>query len=100
LALAPGFVVGTPSARGGNVIPFTNFDGPLDDTQGTTVDGINNEGQVVGFNTGAIGGFANFIRNVDGSFTILNFANSSTAMANGLNSGDQVVGGSGRTRSS
>jgi uncharacterized membrane protein len=74
---------------------FTNFDGPPDHTQGTTVNGINNLGQAVGFSTGATGAFTNFIRNVDGSFTILSFTGSSTAMANGLNSSDQVVGGVG-----
>ncbi len=80
-----------PAARAGNYV-FTNFDGPGDSTNGTTVNGINNNGQAVGFSSGATGNFTNFIRNTDGSFTTLTFNGSSAAMANGLNSGDQVVG--------
>ncbi len=45
---------------------FTNFDGPPDFTQGTTVNAINNLGQAVGFNTAANASFNNFIRNVPG----------------------------------
>ena len=83
-----------PTVRAGNLV-FTNFDGPPDNTQGTTVDGINNLGQAVGFSTAANGAFNNFIRNVDGSFTLLSFADSAEAMANGLNVNGQVVGGIG-----
>jgi PEP-CTERM motif len=93
-ALAIAIVVPTAWAGG---VQFTNFDGPPDNTQGTTVNGINNLGQVVGFSTGANGAFTNFIRNVNGSFTVLNFADSAEAMANGLNSSGQVVGGLGST---
>jgi probable HAF family extracellular repeat protein len=85
-----------PLARAGG-LTFTNFDGPPDNTQGTTVNGINNLGQAVGFSTAANGAFNNFIRNVNGSFTLLNFASSAEAMANGLNSQGQVVGGIGTT---
>jgi hypothetical protein len=83
-------------ARAGG-LTFTNFDGPPDFTQGTTVNGINNLGQAVGFSTAADGAFNNFIRNTNGSFTPLNFTNSAEAMANGLNSSGQVVGGLGTT---
>jgi probable HAF family extracellular repeat protein len=83
-----------PAARAGNYV-FTNFNGPGDFTNGTTVNGINNNGQVVGFSTGASGNFTNFIRNTDGSFTTLSFNGSGAAMANGINGSDQVVGMSG-----
>jgi hypothetical protein len=84
----------SPSARAGSYA-FTNFDGPPDHTNGTTVNGINNLGQAVGFSTGAGGAFTNFIRNVDGSFATLTFNGSTAANANGINSSDQVVGMSG-----
>ena len=45
----------------------------------------------------ANGAFTNFIRNTNGSFTVLNFADSAEAQANGLNSSGQVVGGLGST---
>ncbi len=80
-----------PAARAGGYV-FTNFDGPPDNTGGTTVNGINNLGQAVGFSTGAGGAFTNFIRNTDGSFTTLSFNGSGAANANGINSSDQVVG--------
>jgi len=89
-------VIVSPNARAGSYV-FTNFDGPPDNSQGTTVNGINNLGQAVGFSTAADGAFNNFIRNVDGSFTLLNFAGSAGAMANGLNVNGQVVGGLGST---
>lgn len=83
-----------PSARAGGYV-FTNFDGPPDNTGGTTVNGINNLGQAVGFSTGAGGAFTNFIRNADRSFTTLTFSQSPLANANGINGSDQVVGMSG-----
>ncbi len=78
------------AARAGNYV-FTNFDVP-GDTNGTTVNGINNNGQAVGFSTDASNNFTNFIRNADGSFTTLTFNGSAAAMANGINSSGQVVG--------
>ena len=54
-------------------------------------------GQAVGFSTAANGAFNNFVRNVNGSFTTLSFADSAEAMANGLNVSGQVVGGIGST---
>jgi probable HAF family extracellular repeat protein len=83
-----------PSARAGSYV-FTNFDGPPDSSAGTTVDGINNLGQAVGFGVGATDTITNFIRNTDGSFTTLSFAGSGMAIANGINTSDQVVGMSG-----
>jgi probable HAF family extracellular repeat protein len=83
------------SARGDYV--FTNFDGPGNNAGGTTANGINNLGQIVGFssNTGGTT-LTNFIRNTDGSFTTLDTVNeSSAAMANGINSTGSVVGASG-----
>ena len=84
-------VLMVPSTWAGGLV-FTNFDGPPDFTQGTTVNGINNLGQVVGFSTAANGAFNNFVRNVDGSLTPVTFADSAEAMANGINSSGQIVG--------
>ncbi len=84
-------MMGPPAIRAGNLV-FTNFDGPPDFTNGTTANGINNLGQVVGFSTAAGGAFNNFVRNVDGSFTPLSFNGSAGAMANGINVNGQVVG--------
>ena len=95
-ALALAMAIATPAAWAGNYA-FTNFDGPPDFTQGTTVNGINNLGQAVGFTTAANGAFNNFVRNTDGSFTPLTFTGSAEAMANGINSSDQVVGGLGQS---
>ena len=94
-SLALAMAIGVPAARAGGY-SFTNFDGPPDFTMGTTVDGINNLGQAVGFSTAANGAFNNFIRNTDGTFTPLTFTGSAEAMANGVNSGGQVVGGLGQ----
>ena len=85
-----------PNVRAGGLL-FTNFDGPPDNTQGTTVNGINNLGQAIGFSTAANGAFNNFIRNVDGSLTSVSFVGSAEAMANGLNANGQVVGSLGST---
>ncbi len=71
---------------------FTNFDGPPDNTGGTTINGIDGNGDEVGFSTGANGNFTNFIRNPNGSFTILNIGGDPMAMANGLNNSHTVVG--------
>ena len=94
-SLVLAMAIAAPAARAGNYT-FTNFDGPPDFTQGTTVNGINNLGQAVGFTTAANGAFNNFIRNTDASFTNITFADSAEAMANGVNSNGQVVGGLGQ----
>jgi hypothetical protein len=83
----------TDPARAGYV--FTNFDLPGSIPGTTTVNGINDNGAVVGFAVGPGRNFINFIRNPDGSFTTLNIGNDTAAVANGINSGNQVVGVSG-----
>ncbi|HEV3164981.1 MAG TPA: PEP-CTERM sorting domain-containing protein [Isosphaeraceae bacterium] len=81
-----------PQARAGYI--FTTFDGPPDNGGGTTVNGINNNGALVGFSTNAaMNAFTNFIRNPDGTFTLLTLP--ATAQANGVNNGNEVVGGNG-----
>jgi hypothetical protein len=73
---------------------FTNFSlGGPDGAGGTTINGINNNGSVVGFGqdvTQAI--FTNFA-GPPGTPTLLNINGSMTAMANGINDSNQVVGG-------
>jgi probable HAF family extracellular repeat protein len=78
-------------ARAGFV--YTNFKFP-DSPGGSTVNGINNNGAVVGFGVNGAGADINYVRNPDGSFTALTTVNntSTTAMANGLNDSNQVVG--------
>lgn len=75
---------------------FTSFDGP-NSVGGTTVNGINNNGAIVGFSMDAVPPTldTNFVRNPDGSFTILNNLGSSLANANGINAANQVVGATG-----
>jgi hypothetical protein len=72
---------------------FTNFSlGGAQGAGGTTINGINNNGAVVGFgqdSTQTI--FTNFA-GLPGTPTILNIGNSTTAMANGINDNNQVVG--------
>ena len=48
---------------------FTNFEGP--NAVSTVVDGINNNGTVVGQATDCTGNTVNFVRNPDGTFTTL-----------------------------
>jgi hypothetical protein len=80
-----------PAARAGNYV-FTNFDGAGDHTNGTTANGINNSGAVVGFSTGATGNLTNWIRNPDGTFTLLRPPLGTADMANGINMAKTVVG--------
>ena len=68
---------------------FTNFEGP--NAVSTVVDGINNNGAVVGQATDAVGNTVNFVRNPDGTFTTLT-ALPTGATAFGINSSNQVVG--------
>jgi probable HAF family extracellular repeat protein len=85
-------LAGTASpARAGFV--YTNFNFP-DSPGGSTANGINNNGAVVGFGVNGAGADINYVRNPDGSFTALTTLNntSTTAMANGLNDSNQVVG--------
>jgi probable HAF family extracellular repeat protein len=75
---------------------FTNFDGPTPNSQGTTINGISNTGTLVGFTT-ANGVNSSFTANPTQSTaaTALNINNSTTAMANGINSAGTVVGSDG-----
>jgi hypothetical protein len=68
-------------ANAGTLYNFTSFDGPGNNGGGTTVNGINNNGDIVGF-----------IRNANGTFTPLAIGAAPLAMANGINSTRQVVG--------
>jgi hypothetical protein len=77
------------------VYNFTSFDGPGNHGGGTTVNGINNNGDLVGFssdNAATPTLFANFIRNADGTFTTLAIGGDPLAMANGINTSRTVVG--------
>jgi probable HAF family extracellular repeat protein len=91
-SIALAMAIAAPAARAGNYV-FTNFNGP-DSGMGTTVNGINNNGDVVGFGTDVNGNNTNFIRNPNGTFTILTTLDntSPTAMANGINDSNEVVG--------
>ena len=68
---------------------FTSFDGTGDASLGTTVDGINNNGDIVGFSMGANGNM-NWIRKANGTFTLLDLG--FTTFANGVNKSQLVVG--------
>jgi hypothetical protein len=84
------------SLKAGTLYNFVSFDGPGDNGGGTTVNGINNNGDVVGFSSDVAGTpslLTNFIRNPDGSFNILSLDGDPLAMANGINDARTVVGG-------
>lgn len=68
---------------------FTSFDGP-NSTAGTTVDGINNNDQIVGFSVDNNDTVTNWVRNTNGGFNILNVPMNS--FANGINITPTVVG--------
>ncbi len=72
---------------------FTSFDGP-NSTAGTTVDGISNSGDIVGFSIDNNDNVTNWIRNTNGTFTILNTLPSGS-LANGINASRTVVGQNG-----
>jgi probable HAF family extracellular repeat protein len=83
-------IIGTPSADG---FHFTNFDGPVPGAMGTTINGISNNGTVVGFTTNDGVNFSNFTATPPAlPATTVNVAGSTTAMANGINSGGTIVG--------
>jgi hypothetical protein len=71
---------------------FTSFEGGGNNSGGTTVNGINNN-QIVGFSTDLNANVTNWIRNTNGSFTILNLPVGS--LANGINITSTVVGQNG-----
>lgn len=82
-------VIGTV---GGNGYTFTNFDGPTPNGGGTTINGISNNGTVVGFSADSAGNLTNFTASplTSTTATLLNL--STPAMANGINSSSTVVG--------
>jgi hypothetical protein len=95
--------VGTVAFAAGLSIPasaaalynFTSFDGPGSNRGGTTVNGIDNNGDLVGFSSNNAATptlFTNFIRGADGTFTLLNLGADPLPMANGINASRTVVG--------
>jgi probable HAF family extracellular repeat protein len=92
VALATVFAVSANAAN----YNFTSFDGPGNNGGGTTVNGINNNGDVVGFSSDNAANptlLTNFIRNPDGTFNVLAIGGDPLAMANGINDSRTVVGG-------
>lgn len=79
-------------ARADATYIFTSFDGP-NSGAGTTVNGINNNNQIVGFSVDQNNVVTNWTRNTDGTFNILNLPTGS--MANGVNVNPVVVGQNG-----
>ena len=74
---------------------FTNFDGPGNNSGGTTVNAINNNGTVVGFSSDfATTLTTNFVRNPSGTFTPYNLNNDPLANANSINDANLLVGAS------
>ena len=97
----------TAPARAGNLTmlgqvsadgyQFTNFDAPNSGTNvtaGTNIDGISNNGTVVGFAIDNAGNLNNFIANplTSTTATSLNINGSTMAIANGVNSSGTIVG--------
>lgn len=75
---------------------FTSLDGPGNNGGGTTVNGINNNGYLVGFSSDNAASptlFTNFYRSPGGTSTALNLGGDPLAMANGINNSLTVVGG-------
>jgi hypothetical protein len=76
---------------------FTSFDGPGQNGGGTTVNGINNNGYIVGFSTNNAANptlFTNFVLNPLDTLSELNINNDPLAMANGINNSNTIVGAS------
>lgn len=73
---------------------FHSFDGP-NSSAGTTANGINNNGQIVGFSVDNLDNVTNWWRNTNGTFNILNIPTGS--FANGINATPTVVGQNGAT---
>jgi hypothetical protein len=89
-AVAQASAIGTATAGG---YTFTNFDFPNSGNAagaGTNANGISNNGAAVGFSTNNNGTLSNFVRNPDGTFSVLNTGQN--AMAFGINSAGDVVG--------
>lgn len=91
-------VLTAPFAQPDALYNFSSFDGPGQNGGGTTVNGINNNGYIVGFSSDNAANPAlltNFVRNPNGTFTTININNDPLAMANGLDNAQNVVGTSG-----
>src|SRR5579871_5347255 len=87
VVIAMAVVLGS-SASGGTLYNFTSFDGPGNNGGGTTVNAIDNNGDVVGFssdNAATPTLFTNFIRDPNGVFSLLSLGGDPLAMANGIN---------------
>jgi hypothetical protein len=84
-------ILSTPTAGG---YQFVNFDGPTPNTLGTTINGIANNGTVVGFTLSASETTQNFTANplVSTNANVLNINGLPNAMANAINSNGLVVG--------
>jgi hypothetical protein len=78
-----------PAQAGGYT--FINFDFP-GAAGGTTANAINNTGSIVGFGNDGAGNLTNFIRNPNGTFTLLTPPLGIADMANGINTAKLVVG--------
>jgi hypothetical protein len=76
---------------------FVTIDGPGDHAGGTTLNAINNTGDVVGFSSNADGSrLTNFVLiGHSGRLLELSIGSAATAMANGINSSRLVVGSAG-----
>ncbi len=94
LAILAGLAI-LASTLAANLAPadyvFTNFDGPGSANGGTTVNGINNNGDIVGFG-GTAPQLVNFVRTAGGAFTTLNVNGDPLANANAINNAGEVVG--------
>jgi hypothetical protein len=91
-ALAAGLSI---PATAGSIYNFTSFDGPGNNGGGTTVNGIDNKGDLVGFSSDNAAFptlFTNFIRSANGILTSLGIGGDPLAMANGINGAGTVAG--------
>ncbi len=80
-------------AWAGSTYNFNSFDGP-NSAAGTTVDGISNSGDIVGFSIDNGDNVTNWIRNTNGTFTLLDTLPMGS-LANGINVSRTVVGQNG-----
>jgi hypothetical protein len=84
------------SANAAAIYNFTSFDGPGNNGGGTTVNAIDNNGDVVGFSSDNAANptlRTNFIRNAASTLTIQRIGEDPLAMANGVNDLLAVAGG-------
>jgi len=90
------FVLGfSATASASPIYNFISFNGPGNNGGGTTVNGIDNNGDVVGFssdNAATPTFFTNFIRNPNGTVTPLSIGGDPLAMASGIDNSLTVVG--------